>query len=107
MPNSSARTLSQCPAVREKNSCDRVRRCARTLASREASAAAARIEGSFAGSIVRELVGAEILVIDKDVRALAEVADVHYVLEKGRVVWSGGSAELRANQEVQHKYLGV
>jgi branched-chain amino acid transport system ATP-binding protein len=51
--------------------------------------------------------GLSILVIDKDVRALTEVADVHYVLEKGRVVWSGGSTELRANQEVQHKYLGV
>jgi branched-chain amino acid transport system ATP-binding protein len=51
--------------------------------------------------------GLSILVIDKDVRALSQVADVNYVLEKGRVVWSGGSAELRANQEVQHKYLGV
>ena len=51
--------------------------------------------------------GLSILVIDKDVRALTEVADVHYVLEKGRVVWSGSSAELRANQEIQHKYLGV
>ena len=51
--------------------------------------------------------GLSILVIDKDVRALTGVADVHYVLEKGRVVWRGTSAELRANQEVQHKYLGV
>ncbi len=51
--------------------------------------------------------GLSILVIDKDVRALTQVADVNYVLEKGRVVWSGSSAELSANQEVQHKYLGV
>ena len=51
--------------------------------------------------------GLSILVIDKDVRALTQVADVNYVLEKGRVVWYGSSAELRANQEVQHKYLGV
>ena len=51
--------------------------------------------------------GLSILVIDKDVKALTGVADVHYVLEKGRVVWSGTSAELRENQEVQHKYLGV
>jgi branched-chain amino acid transport system ATP-binding protein len=29
------------------------------------------------------------------------------VLEKGRVVWSGSSAELSANAEVQHRYLGV
>jgi len=51
--------------------------------------------------------GLSILVIDKDVRALTRVADVHYVLEKGRVVWSGSSAELSANQEIQHRYLGV
>jgi branched-chain amino acid transport system ATP-binding protein len=51
--------------------------------------------------------GLSILVIDKDVRALTQVADVNYVLEKGRVVWSGSSAELSANQEVQHRYLGV
>jgi branched-chain amino acid transport system ATP-binding protein len=51
--------------------------------------------------------GLSILVIDKDVKALTRVADRHYVLEKGRVVWSGGSADLAANSELQHKYLGV
>jgi branched-chain amino acid transport system ATP-binding protein len=51
--------------------------------------------------------GLSILVIDKDVRALTRIADRHYVLEKGRVVWSGGSAELGENREVQHRYLGV
>jgi branched-chain amino acid transport system ATP-binding protein len=35
------------------------------------------------------------------------VADTHYVLEKGRVVWSGSSPELAANEDVQHRYLGV
>jgi branched-chain amino acid transport system ATP-binding protein len=51
--------------------------------------------------------GLSILVIDKDVKALTRVADRHYILEKGRVVWSGSSSELVANQEIQHKYLGV
>ena len=51
--------------------------------------------------------GLAILVIDKDVRALTRVADRHYVLEKGRVVWSGSSAQLRENRDVQHRYLGV
>jgi len=51
--------------------------------------------------------GLSILVIDKDVRALTRVADRHYVLEKGRVVWSGSSAELAADANVQHRYLGV
>ena len=51
--------------------------------------------------------GLSILVIDKDVRALTRIADRHYVLEKGRVVWSGSSAELGGNRDVQHRYLGV
>ena len=51
--------------------------------------------------------GLSILVIDKDVKALIGFADVHYMLEKGRVVWTGDSAALAANQDVQHRYLGV
>jgi len=51
--------------------------------------------------------GLSILVIDKDVRALTRVADRHYVLEKGRVVWQGSSAELAASEDVQHRYLGI
>jgi branched-chain amino acid transport system ATP-binding protein len=41
------------------------------------------------------------------VKALTKVADRHSVLEKGRVVWSGTSAELAADANVQHRYLGV
>ena len=51
--------------------------------------------------------GLSILVIDKDVKALTRVADRHYVLEKGRVVWSGTSSELAADRNMQHRYLGV
>ena len=51
--------------------------------------------------------GLAILAIDKDVRALCRVADRHYVLEKGRVVWSGSSAELVAKRDLQSRYLGV
>jgi branched-chain amino acid transport system ATP-binding protein len=51
--------------------------------------------------------GLSILVIDKDVKALTKVADRNYVLEKGRVVWSGTSAQLAADANVQHRYLGV
>ena len=51
--------------------------------------------------------GLSILLIDKDVKALTRIADRHTVLEKGRVVWTGTSAELAANEAVQHRYLGV
>ena len=51
--------------------------------------------------------GLAILVIDKNVGALTRVADRHFLIERGRVVWSGLSAELAAAPEVQHRYLGV
>ncbi len=51
--------------------------------------------------------GQPLLVIDKDVKTLTRVADRHYVLEKGRIVWSGTSAELAAREDIQHRYLGV
>src|SRR3989454_292673 len=44
--------------------------------------------------------GLSILVIDKDVKALMRVAEVHYVLEKGRVVWSGSSVQRSEERRV-------
>ncbi len=51
--------------------------------------------------------GQSILIVDKNVDDLTRIADRHYILEKGRIVWSGGSAELRGNVDMQHRYLGV
>ncbi len=51
--------------------------------------------------------GLSILVIDKNVGALVQVADRHFLIERGRVVWSGASRELAAASEVQHRYLGI
>ena len=51
--------------------------------------------------------GLAILVIDKNVGTLVRVADRHFLIERGRVVWSGASAELAAAPDVQHRYLGV
>ena len=51
--------------------------------------------------------GQAILVIDKNVEALTRLADRHYVMEKGRVVWTGDSARLRAAADIQLRYLGV
>ena len=51
--------------------------------------------------------GLAILVIDKNVGALTRVADRHFLIERGRVVWWGSSGALAAAPEVQHRYLGV
>jgi branched-chain amino acid transport system ATP-binding protein len=51
--------------------------------------------------------GLSMIVIDKHIGPLLNLADRHYILEKGRVVWQGGSDQLRAQPEVLHRYLGV
>ncbi|MCW5749695.1 MAG: ABC transporter ATP-binding protein [Alphaproteobacteria bacterium] len=51
--------------------------------------------------------GQAILVIDKNIQALTRIAERHYIIEKGRNVWSGSSRELMADQQIQHRYLGL
>jgi len=51
--------------------------------------------------------GQAILVIDKYVRRLIALADRHSIIERGGVVWSGGSAALDADHGIWHRYLGV
>ena len=51
--------------------------------------------------------GQTIVVIDKYVQRLMDLADHHTVLERGQVVWSGDSAALRADPERWQRYLGV
>jgi branched-chain amino acid transport system ATP-binding protein len=51
--------------------------------------------------------GQSILLIDKNVETLTRIADRHYLIERGRVVWSGTSAALAAAPDVQHRFLGV
>ncbi|HEX3936552.1 MAG TPA: ABC transporter ATP-binding protein [Xanthobacteraceae bacterium] len=51
--------------------------------------------------------GQSILVIDKNVEVLSRIADRHYILEKGRVVWSGSSAALQAEPALKERYLGI
>ncbi len=51
--------------------------------------------------------GQSILVIDKNVDDLSRIADRHYILEKGRMVWNGDSAALRDERDLLNRYLGV
>ena len=48
-----------------------------------------------------------ILVIDKNVDDLVRIADKHFIIEKGRVVWSGTSRDLLDEKQVLDRYLGV
>jgi branched-chain amino acid transport system ATP-binding protein len=51
--------------------------------------------------------GLTLVVIDKNIGPLKRLADRHYVVEKGRIAWSGDSAALTAAPEVLHRYVGV
>jgi len=51
--------------------------------------------------------GLSMMVIDKNLKPLLELADRHFVIEKGAIVWSGDSQALRANSTIVHEYLGV
>jgi branched-chain amino acid transport system ATP-binding protein len=51
--------------------------------------------------------GQSVLVIDKNIANLTRIADRHYIVERGRTVWSGSSEQLIAQPELQHRYLGV
>ncbi|GMO93358.1 ABC transporter ATP-binding protein [Bradyrhizobium sp. TM239] len=51
--------------------------------------------------------GYAIVVIDKHVDALTSLADRHFVVEKGRIVWTGSSSELRSDPTVKDRFLHV
>jgi branched-chain amino acid transport system ATP-binding protein len=51
--------------------------------------------------------GQTLLVIDKYIERLVRLADRHTIIERGRVAWQGSSAELDADRNLWHRYLGV
>ena len=51
--------------------------------------------------------GLAILAIDKNVADLMRVADRHFIIEKGRVMWTGTTPELAADPQILDRYMGV
>jgi len=51
--------------------------------------------------------GQTTLVVDKYVERLIKLADRHFILERGCIAWSGGSAALAADRGLWNRYLGV
>ena len=51
--------------------------------------------------------GISILVVDKNINDLARIADMHYVIEKGKIVWQGNSTELLKQKDHLGSKLGV
>ena len=51
--------------------------------------------------------GISILVVDKNINDLARIADMHYVIEKGQIIWQGNSTELLKQKDYLGNKLGV
>jgi branched-chain amino acid transport system ATP-binding protein len=51
--------------------------------------------------------GQTILVVDKYVHRLVGLADRHFIVERGRVVWQGDSGALNADRTLWSRYLTV
>lgn len=51
--------------------------------------------------------GQSILVVDAHLHELLKLTDYNMILENGRTVWSGSSAELARSADVKANYLGV
>ena len=48
-----------------------------------------------------------ILVVDKNLKDLLKIADRNFIIERGKIVWSGTSDQLRTDREALERYLGV
>lgn len=51
--------------------------------------------------------GQAILLIDKNLSVLRRIADRHYIIEKGRTVWSGTGADLDRDHETVQHHVGI
>lgn len=51
--------------------------------------------------------GQAIMIVDRDIETMIRIADRHYIMEKGRFVWTGNSDTLAAEPEIWQHYLGV
>ncbi len=51
--------------------------------------------------------GQTTLIVDKYVDKLVGLADRHLILERGKIVWTGTSAELDADRNLWVRYMGV
>jgi branched-chain amino acid transport system ATP-binding protein len=69
---------------------------------------APKIRGEIWLALTRiKAAGKAVLVIDKNIKALSRIGDRHYILEKGRTVWTGTSADLMRDDELRHRLLSA
>ncbi len=48
-----------------------------------------------------------ILIVDKNINDLLNIADLHFIIEKGQIVWQGDSDQLKKSKTVINKHLAI
>lgn len=51
--------------------------------------------------------GVSVLLVEQNLAVCEKLADRHYVIEQGRVVYSGSGEQFRQEQEIKNRYLAV
>ena len=51
--------------------------------------------------------GISILLVEQNTRFAIEVADRHYIIYSGQIVYKGSNDQFEADKEIQARYLGV
>ncbi len=51
--------------------------------------------------------GISILLVEQNLEVCTQLADRHYIIEQGRIVFEGSNQEFIANENVRDRYLGV
>ena len=60
-------------------------------------------------SVIRKIkeAGIAAIVVDKDIKALMEIADLNLIIVKGMIVYEGSSQDLKSRPDVHQQHLGV
>jgi len=51
--------------------------------------------------------GQSILIVDKNIKVLSKLADHHYIVEKGKIVWEGDGNDLSKDVRRVKQYIGI
>jgi branched-chain amino acid transport system ATP-binding protein len=60
-------------------------------------------------TVVREIkkAGIATVIVDKDIKTLLDISDRNIIIEKGKIIYEGGSDKLIREPEILKKYVGV
>jgi branched-chain amino acid transport system ATP-binding protein len=60
-------------------------------------------------TVIREIkkAGIATVIVDKDIKTLLDISDRNIIIEKGKIIYEGGSDKLIREPEILKKYVGV